>query len=220
MKTSLRHAPGRRARLGSLCVAALMLVGGARGGPLWGQAPPPGALQEGGGRAEPAWYASLQYVALTWHFDGGAYPQRYPLRLDDEATFVAHAGIVASLDRSLGGRWFVRGSVAGYADCALLPSALLHLGIRWTALRFGRHEVNGGLGPTWVIRRSWHGRVEGYRGDRLFRGGRDGGWESFVVLYGAEVEYLYRTSDKLQIQASAVPWPEGITLKVGARWAW
>lgn len=210
---------GRGPGLAALCFGALMLVADGGGTPLPGQSPLAGASQEGGGPGGPAWHASLQYVALTWHYDGGMYPRRYPLRLDDAATFVAHAGLAASVDRSLNNRWFVRGTVAGYADCALMPSALLHLGIRWTAVRLGRHEVNGGLGPTFVTRRSWHGRVDGYQGDRLFRGGRDGGRESFLVLYGAELEYLYRASDDLQIQASAVPWPEGITLKVGARWA-
>ena len=200
--------------------AAVLALGAAvPGGRLAAQPPPVAISEEGPDSIARTWFASLQYVALTWHFDGGAFPERYPLRLDEAATFVAHAGIAASLDAPLGERWFLRGTVAGYADCALLAAAVLHLGIHWTALHRGRHQVNGGVGPTYVTRRSWHGRVVGYRGDRLFRGGRQGGWESFTVLYGAEVEYLYRPSDGVQIQASAVPWPEGITLKVGLRWA-
>ena len=44
------------------------------------------------------------------------------------------------------------------------------------------------------------------------------GWESFAMLYGTEVEHLYTRSRGLRIQSSVVPWPEGLTLKVGIRW--
>jgi hypothetical protein len=169
---------------------------------------------------ENKWYVSLQYMGLTFHPGGGSFPESYPLKWDKKGYLVPQIGGVAQVDYQLNNRFFVRGAMAGYMDCAYLPSFFAHIGLRWEAIKWGKHTFNGGIGPTYLIRGNWFNKVERYRGgdflDKRFT--KNGLWQHRFFVFGGELEYLYRLNDKWQLQTSIIPgYPAVISMKVGAR---
>jgi hypothetical protein len=169
---------------------------------------------------ENKWYVSLQYFGLTFHPGGGSFPESYPLKLDKKGYFVPNVGATANIDYQLNNRFFLRGEVAGYMDCAYLPSFFAHIGFRWEAIKWGKHTFNGGIGPTYLIRGNWFNKIERYRGGDFLdkRVTKNGQWQHRFFVFGGEVEYLYRLNEKWQLQTSIIPgYPAVITMKVGAR---
>ena len=162
-------------------------------------------------------YFSLEYLGFSLHPGGGSMPQHYPLKVDAKAWLVLQVGVVANYDVEISKRFFIRSAAGYYSDCAFLPSGFLHLGIRWTAIRRGRHEFNIGLGPTFLFREDWHQFPE-YKDDAIFGNRVSGKWQYRFIFYGGEFEYLYRLNDRWQLQYSVVPgYPSVVTSKFGAR---
>lgn len=169
---------------------------------------------------QPARYFSLQWVGLTLHPGGGSVLMRdnYPLRLDSKAYFVVNLGAVASYDREISKRFFLRSEASYFMDCAWQKSVCLHIALHLTPLTWGKHSINGGLGPMFLAREDW-GKFETYRrGDDFFGNRVKMGWQYRFFPIGGELEYLYKINDKFQFQYSVIPgYPAVVTSKIGVR---
>ena len=169
-------------------------------------------------KAKPMHYFSVQWLGWTYHPDGGAMPQNYPWKLDKKAAFIINPGIAISYDWAWKKHFFWRAAAGYYGDCTLLPAGYLHVGLRWEALRFGRHSFNGGFGPGFLFRKDWH-RFAAYRGDPVYGKRVYQSWQyRFTPIIG-EVEYMYQINDNLAFQYSILPaYPAVIVSRVGVRW--
>lgn len=160
---------------------------------------------------------SLQYIGITYHPGGGNAPEIYPRKFDQQAYFVAELGAALSYDRAIHGRFFPRLSLAFYRDCANVDAGYLHLGGRGIILSKGKHQINGGIGPTLVFRKDWH-QFDEYPGDDFYGNSIWRGWQYRFILYGGEFDYLYRLSDKMELHYSIIPgYPFVFTSKIGVR---
>ncbi|MBL7815442.1 MAG: hypothetical protein JNL70_10535 [Saprospiraceae bacterium] len=165
-------------------------------------------------------YLSFQWFGLTFHPGGGSVFMRdnYPLRLDTKAYWVLNIGASVSYDYALSKRFFIRTEGAYFMDCAWQKSACLHVGLHFTPLKWGKHSINGGLGPMFLVRGDW-GKFERYRrGDDFFGDRVKNGWQYRFFPIGGEFEYLYQLNPRWQFQYSVIPgYPAVITSKIGAR---
>jgi hypothetical protein len=167
----------------------------------------------------PLRHFSIQWLGWTFHPDGGSMPQNYPWKLDEKATYIINPGIALSYDWQWKKRIFWRVAAGYYGDCALMPAGYVHIGLRWEALRFGRHSFNGGLGPALLLRKDWHQFAPAYRGDPVYGDRVYQGWQYRLTPIIGEVEYLYQINDRWQFQYSVIPaYPAVITSKIGVRW--
>ena len=165
-------------------------------------------------------YLSVQWFGITYHPGGGSVFMRdnYPLKLDKEAYFVLNLGAAVSYDRDLSKRFFIRAQVGAFMDCAWQKSAYIHAALHFTGLKWGKHSINAGLGPMFLVREDW-GKFERYRrGDDFFGDRVKNGWQYRFFPVGGEVEYLYQVNNKVQFQYSVIPgYPAVITSKIGVR---
>lgn len=166
-------------------------------------------------------YLSIQWFGITYHPGGGSVFMRdnYPLKLDKEAYLVLNVGAAVSYDRDLSKRFFIRAQAGAFMDCAWQKSAYVHAALHFTPLTWGRHSINGGIGPMFLVREDW-GKFERYRRGDDFFGNRvtKDGWQYRFFPVGGEVEYLFQINKKIQFQYSVVPgYPAVITSKFGLR---
>ncbi len=169
--------------------------------------------------AKPKRYFSAQLLGITIHPNGGSMPQNYPWKLDAQAAFVATPGIAVNYDWTFKKHLFWRSAAGFYADCAVLPAGYVHIGMRWEAIRFGRHTFNGGFGPGFLFRKDWH-RFDAYHGDPIYGDRVYEGWQyRFTPIIG-EVEYQYQINENVQYQLSILPaYPAVIVARMGLRWS-
>ena len=165
-------------------------------------------------------YLSIQWFGITFHPGGGSVFMRdnYPLKLDKQAYFVLNVGAAVSYDRDLSKRFFIRTQAGAFMDCAWQKSAYVHVGLHFKPITLGRHSINAGLGPMFLVREDW-GKFERYRrGDDFFGDRVKNGWQHRFFPIGGEVEYLFRINDKFEFQYSVIPgYPAIITSKIGVR---
>jgi hypothetical protein len=165
-------------------------------------------------------YLSIQWFGVTYHPGGGSVFMRdnYPLRLDPKAYFVLNVGAAVSYDKDLSKRFFLRSQAGFLMDCAWQKSAYVHVGLHFNAFTRGKHSINGGLGPMFLVREDW-GKFERYRrGDDFFGDRLKMGWQYRFFPIGGEAEYLYQINKKWAFQYSVVPaYPAVVTSKIGLR---
>ena len=168
----------------------------------------------------PHQYLSIQWFGVTFHPGGGSVFMRdnYPLKLDSKAYLVLNIGVAASYDHDMSKRFFLRAQVGAFMDCAWQKSAYIHVGLHFTAIKLGKHSINGGLGPMFLVREDW-GKFERYRrGDDFFGDRVKNGWQYRLFPLGGELEYLYQMNDNIAFQYSVIPgYPAVITSKFGVR---
>lgn len=163
------------------------------------------------------WHLSFQYIGLTYHPNGGIAPEIYPLKLDSRAYWVLEPGGAINADYYISNSYFCRLSAATYLDCAFVPAGYFHIGMRGTIIYKGKHQINGGMGPTFIYREDWH-QFKEYKGDTFYGDRVYGNWQYRFILYGGEFEYLYKLNDKVQLQYSIIPGiPIVLTSKIGVR---
>ncbi len=162
-------------------------------------------------------YVAIEYLGLSFHPGGGSTPEIYPLKLDEQGYWVVEVGGVLSIDYYFHKRFFVRGSIAHYLDCANVPAGYFHIGFRGVIFQSGKHTIVGGMGPTLLYREDWHQFPE-YKGDPFYGDRVYGKWQYRFIFYGGEFTYLYDLTDRAQLQCSIVPGiPIVLVLKVGLR---
>jgi|WetSurMetagenome_2_1015567.scaffolds.fasta_scaffold41931_4 hypothetical protein len=168
------------------------------------------------GLTDSQWKLSIQYLGLTYHPDGGATPEVYPLKFDRHAYLVLDIGAVGKLDYRLGKYFFARFTSGLYLDCALLAAGCIHAGPR-IHYSLGNNSINLGIGPIFSFRRDWH-RFEQFEdddfyGDRVYKG-----WQYRLYGTALELEYLRKINESMELQWSLIPGaPLVITFLFGVR---
>jgi len=166
-----------------------------------------------------AQHLSLQWLGLSIHGGPASMPHRYPLGLDPRGYVVLQMGASVSYDVRIRGPLMGRVSVAHFRDCVFLPAGYFHIGLRGILVEKGRHTLHGGLGPTLIYREDWR-QFPDYPGDEFYGDRSVGRWQYRFIVYGGEFEYLYRVTDRLELQASLIPGiPLVFTTRLGVRWA-
>jgi hypothetical protein len=138
--------------------------------------------------------------------------------LDKKGIFVLNPGI------SLGFEYFLYKDILSikfvqmlYADCCAQFAGFTHIGARHKIFSNENHLINGGIGPTFVYRRSWY-KLDGYIDDFVFfKGGPEDKWQWRFIWYGGEMEYNYSVNGETNLSLSIIPaLPALIQLSIGA----
>jgi hypothetical protein len=159
----------------------------------------------------------LNYYALTYHPGGGG--AVYPRQLDSKAYWVVQVGGEGYADYYVT-RWLlVRGGGALYRDCADVWAGHAHLGFRLNWAPADRLAFRIGIGPTFLWRESWLGKVKNYRADGFFgRPARGDRFQSAWIWYGGSMEAEVKLRKRLGLIYNFVPgYPYVMTSSLGLR---
>ena len=168
------------------------------------------------GLANSPWKLSVQYLGLTYHPDGGATPELYPLKFDRHAYLVLDIGAVGKLDYRLGKYFFARFTSGLYLDCALLMAGCVHVGPRMQ-YSLGKNSINIGIGPIFSFRQDWH-RFEQFEDDDFYGKRVYKGWQYRLYGTALELEYLRKINESMELEWSLIPGaPLVITFMFGVR---
>lgn len=162
--------------------------------------------------------AGLKFTGLSYHPDGGE-NEGYPRQLDDKAFWVLLLGGEADLDWRPHRFLYVRASTSFYKDCADLWAGYYHLGFRANYDIGERVGLRIGIGPTYLWRQNWYGRVAGYRRDSFFGEPTGGDYQGAFIWYGGDAEAEWKLNDRAAFVYSVIPgWPEVIQSSIGMRY--
>lgn len=157
------------------------------------------------------------YYALTYHPGGGG--ADYPRELDKDAYWVIQLGGEANADYYLS-RWFLlRAAGSLYKDCADVWAGYAHLGFRLNWAPAPRLALRIGIGPSFLWRESWLGKVARYRSDAFFgRPSPDDRFQSAWIWYGGNMEAEIKLGRGMGLVYSLVPgYPLVMTSSLGLR---
>lgn len=160
----------------------------------------------------------LKYTGLSYHPDGGE-NEGYPRQLDDEAFWVLLIGGAVEADWRPHKFLYIRAATTFYKDCADLWAGYYHLGFRANYDIGERVGVRIGIGPTYLWRQNWFGKVKGYKRDSFFGEPTGGDFQGAFILYGGDAEVEWKADDRFSFVYSVIPgWPEVIQSSVGMRY--
>lgn len=164
------------------------------------------------------WAVNAKYFGLTYHPDGGE-NEGYPRQLDSKAYWVLEVGAQVDAERQILPWLSLRTSHSLYRDCADAWAGFDHIGFRTTWHATDRLALRIGIGPTFLWRQSWLGRVEGYHRDSFF-GDVDSAadYQDAFLWYGGDVEASWMFNPRWGLVVSVIPgWPEVISTALGVR---
>ncbi|QNF35230.1 hypothetical protein HUW51_21840 [Adhaeribacter swui] len=163
-------------------------------------------------------YFGIKYFGLSLHPKGDPNAPLMPLNPDNKGYFVFNLGGMASYESFIKpDKFSVKGIQALYTDCAALLGGFTHIGFRAMIFKNKRHELSGGMGPTFIYRRNWYS-LPGYQDSGFFNGKPDAKWQYKFIPYAGELEYNYQLTDKLDFSTTFVPgYPSLISLSFGVR---
>jgi hypothetical protein len=165
-----------------------------------------------------------KYMGLSYHPGGGENEEHYLRSLDDKDYWVVLVGAQLDADYralelpALRSSLMIRASTSFYKDCSDLWAGFYHLGFRanWDATP--RFSVRIGVGPTYLWRQNWFGRVKGYTKDSFFGKATGGDYQGKYISYGGDFEAEWRAWPKVSLVYGCIPgWPEVIQNSVGLR---
>lgn len=160
----------------------------------------------------------LKYTGISYHPDGGE-NEGYPRKLDDAAFWVLLLGAELDADWRPFRYLYVRASTSFYKDCADLWAGYYHLGFRANYDIGERVGVRIGIGPTYLWRQNWLGRVAGYKRDSFFGEATNGDFQGKFIWYGGDAEIEWKAGRAVSLVYSLIPgWPEVIQSSVGLRY--
>ncbi len=159
----------------------------------------------------------LKYTGISYHPDGGE-NEGYPRQLDDRAFWVLLIGGQLDVDWRLHRFLYVRASTSLYKDCADLWAGYYHLGFRANYDIGEKVGLRIGIGPTYLWRQNWYGRVAGYKHDSFFGDPTGGDFQGSFIWYGGDAEVEWKFHDRYSFVYSVIPgWPEVIQSSAGFR---
>ena len=168
----------------------------------------------------PNYNIGLKYFGLSLH-PFGAYNNEklMPLKFDDKGLFVLDVGFMASFEKYLWKDFVsIKFVQSIYGDCILQPAGFTHLGFRLKIFSIGKHQLNGGIGPTLIYRKNWYD-VEGYDDSySFFEGSKDDFWQWRFLWYGGEFEYNYNVYKNIDLSVTFIPgFPDLLAFAFGVR---
>lgn len=163
--------------------------------------------------------ANLKYTGLSYHPGGGENEEHYKRSLDDKDFWVVLVGLQADGDYKLNRFLYLRASTSLYRDCSDLWAGFYHFGFRanWDAT--DRLSLRVGIGPTYLWRQNWYGKVKGYKKDSFFGDAKGGDFQTAFIWYGGDVDVEWKAWDKVSLVYGVIPgYPEVIQNSIGARY--
>jgi len=149
----------------------------------------------------------IKYFGLNIHPVGDINADLMPIKLGSNGFLVPSFGAMTSFETYL---WKdllgLELAAANYSDCAMQFAGFAHLGFRIKLLSTKNHEINGGIGPTFIFRQNWY-KLEGYDDTKNFYDGnrRDDDYQWRFIIYGGEVEYDYHLTENIDLSVSMIP---------------
>lgn len=177
------------------------------------------ALRAETGLLDPGRFAgAVKYTGLTYHPDGGENAQPYKRSLDDEDFWVVMVGLQADADYILHRFLYLRAATSLYRDCADVWAGFYHFGFRanWDVTE--RFSLRIGVGPTYLWRENWLGKVPGYRRDSFFGPATEGTFQGKFIWHGGDAEAEWKAWNRVSLVYSVIPgYPEVIQSSAGLR---
>jgi hypothetical protein len=163
---------------------------------------------------------ALKYTGLTYHPDGGENEERYKRSLDSRDFWVLQVGGQLDGDYKLHKWFYLRSSTSLYRDCADVWAGFFHFGFRANYDFPAGVSLRVGIGPTFIWRENWLGKVKGYTRDSFFGPARDETFQTAFLWHGGDVEAEWRAWDRVSLVYSVIPgYPEVLHNSLGARWS-
>jgi hypothetical protein len=160
----------------------------------------------------------LKYTGLTYHPGGGENEEPYKRSLDDDDVWVVQVGLEGNADYLLHKFLYMRFATSLYKDCADVWAGYYHLGFRANWMPAERLALRVGIGPTYLWRQNWLGRVKGYTRDSFFGPATTGDYQGAFIWYGGDIEVEWKAWRKTSLVYSVVPgYPEAIQSSAGLR---
>lgn len=163
---------------------------------------------------------TLKYFGLTIHPFGDRTAALQPYKLDKTAHFVLNFGGYAGYERFVYKDFVSAKVIQGiFTDCSAGWCSVTHLGVRMLLIEKPKHRVYLGVGPTLLVRNSWERFGSEYASSGYFERGSsrllgDVQWK--FLLYGAEIEYDYRCTERDHLSVSFTPGlPLACTFSIG-----
>lgn len=163
-------------------------------------------------------FFSIKFFGLSYHPYGDENAELMPLNPDGKGYAVLNIGGTLGYEIQIArSKYSVKALQSLYSDCAAQLGGFSHFGFRAVIFTKNKHQLTGGLGPTFIFRRNWH-RLQGYQPSDFFRGNADDPWQYRMLWYGGELEYHYSISPKVALSTTFVPgFPYIMNLSVGLR---
>lgn len=146
---------------------------------------------------------TLKYFGLTFHPFGDQLAEVQPYKLDKNAYVVFNFGAM------LGYEHYIWEDILSYkliqsafTDCSGGSAGFTYLGLKGICLDKKKHRLMFDIGPVFFYRQSWT-RFPQYTDRGIFQRYKDYQYKFF--WYGAEFEYDYRLTDKLDLSVSFTP---------------
>lgn len=164
---------------------------------------------------------SLKFFGLSLHPRGDENAHLMPINPDRQGYVVLNLGGVLGHEVAvLDSAFSIKAIQALYADCAGQTGGFSHIGIRFLVFKKNRHMLSGGIGPTFIFRRSWH-RLPEYQPSDFFNGQAEDPWQHKMLWYGGELEYNYAIRRQTDLSFTFVPgYPNLISLSAGFRYTY
>lgn len=177
------------------------------------------APAEGQGMFDPSRFAlGLNFTGISYHPGGGENAEPYKRSLDDEDYWVLLMGFQANADYKLHRFFYLRTATSVYRDCADVWAGYYHLGFRanWDVTE--KFSMRIGIGPTYLWRQNWYGRVKDYKKDSFFGDAKPGDFQGKGIFYGGDAELEWKAWDRVSLVYAVIPgYPEVVQNSIGMR---
>jgi hypothetical protein len=161
----------------------------------------------------------IKFFGLSVHPLGAVNAELMPLKLDAKGIFVVDLGAMAFFEKYLwSNSTSIKISQAFYGDCIMQFAGFSHIGVRKKIFTIGKHNLNGGIGPSLIYRKNWYD-IDGYDDAfSFFNGNKEDVWQWRFLWYGGEFEYNYNIKDNIDFSVTFIPgFPDLVGFAFGVR---
>ncbi len=163
---------------------------------------------------------SAKFFGFSFHPDGDLNAENMPTKLDKNGVVVINLGMIFGYESFFHkDRLSYKIGTAFYSDCGGLFSGLFHVGLRGVILQRKRFSISGGVGPTFIYRRSWYSKFDEYVNSGFYNGNETDFWQYKFLWYGGEFEFNYKLNNSLDLSTTFIPgYPKLLELSFGVRY--
>lgn len=163
---------------------------------------------------------TAKFFGFSFHPDGDVNADNMPTKIDRNGVVVVNIGIYLGYESFFyKDKLSFKTVTAFYSDCGGLFSGLIHVGFRGVIIEKKRFSINGGLGPTFIYRRSWYSKFDDYVNSGFYKGNETNYWQYKFLWYGGELEFNYKLNKYLDLSTTFIPgYPKLLELSFGVRY--
>jgi hypothetical protein len=163
---------------------------------------------------------TVKFFGFSFHPDGDINAENMPTKIDKNGVAVVNLGLYFGYEKFVHkDKVSLKVITAYYSDCGGLFSGLVHVGVRGVILQLDKFSINGGLGPTFIYRRSWYSKFDNYVNSGFYSGNETDFWQYKFLWYGGEIEFNYKLNEFLDLSVTLVPgYPKLIDVSIGVRY--